>query len=162
MENGKAEFSHQTVNFCFSVEFTFKHGQKADVIGFQSVTGLDSTLETEPLKEGGENRFEHTLPVRRKYGPLTLKRGVVRPGSSNLTDWLKRTFDDDLQTEVVEPLSEVTITLLNESNENLMYWVINNVWPRSWKIGELNAEQGAVLIETLELNFNRLIFNRGK
>ena len=40
-----------------------------------------------------------------------------------------------------------------------MLWTINNVWPRSWKMGELNAEQGAVLIETLELNYNRLILS---
>ena len=39
-----------------------------------------------------------------------------------------------------------------------MKWTINNVWPRSWKIAELNAESGEVLIETLELNYNRLIF----
>jgi hypothetical protein len=28
-------------------------------------------------------------------------------------------------------------------------------------MGELNAEQGAVLIETLELNYNKLTFGEG-
>jgi phage tail-like protein len=144
---------YQTVNFHFKVDFNFDAQDKTD-IRFQSVTGLDSTLDTEQIKEGGENRFEHVLPVRRKYGPLTLKRGLLKPSDSALTKWLKQAFDD----EKVVPIQTVTISLLNEQHNALMHWTINNVWPRSWKIGELNAEQGAVLIETLELNYNRLLF----
>jgi phage tail-like protein len=143
---------YQTVNFHFKVEFSMR-GKDIDVM-FQSVGGLDSTLETETIKEGGENRFEHVVPVRRKYGPLTLKRGLISPGKSGITDWLKMAFDD----EDVQPIPTVTIKLLNEQHKPLLVWTINNVWPRSWKIGELNAEQGAVLIETLELNYNRLVF----
>ena len=141
---------YQTINFHFNVRFPkFKED-----IRFQSVSGLDSTLDTEQIKEGGENRFEHVVPVRRKYGPLTLKRGLLRPEDSALTKWLKEAFDN----EVVTPLETATISLLDEQHNVLMHWTINNVWPRSWKIGELNAEQGAVLIETLELNYNRLLF----
>lgn len=142
---------YQTVNFHFRVDFNFE--KDAD-IGFQSVTGLDSTLETESIKEGGENRFTHVIPVRRKYGPLVLKRGILMPRQSKVTTWLKKAFDD----EIVEPRDIVTIMLLNEDHKSLMHWTINNVWPLSWKIGELNAENGTVLIETLELNYNRLIF----
>lgn len=149
-----AEILYQTVNFHFKVDFNFDAEDKTD-IRFQSVTGLDSTLDTETIKEGGENRFEHVLPVRRKYGPLTLKRGLIKPDDSSLTKWLKRAFDD----ESVEPIQSVNIALLDEQHNTLMHWTINNVWPRSWKIGELNAEQGAVLIETLELNYNRLLFD---
>ena len=144
---------YQTVNFHFKVDFNFDAQDKTD-IRFQSVTGLDSTLDTEQIKEGGENRFEHVLPVRRKYGPLTLKRGLLKPSDSKLTKWLKQAFDD----EKVVPLQTVTISLLDEEHNALMHWSVNNVWPRSWKIGELNAEQGAILIETLELNYNRLLF----
>ena len=57
------------------------------------------------------------------------------------------------------PIPTVHIKLLNEEHQPLMHWTINNVWPRSWKIGELNAERGEVLIETLELNYNYLILN---
>jgi phage tail-like protein len=145
-----ADFLYQTVNFHFNVSFP----QFKNDLRFQSVAGLDSTLDTESIKEGGENRFEHVLPVRRKYGPLTLKRGLLKPGDSDLTKWLKRAFDE----EKVEPVESVNIALLDEEHHTLMHWTINNVWPRSWKIGELNAEQGAVLIETLELNYNRLLF----
>jgi len=148
-----ASYAYQTVNFHFKVEFNL--GKEDVDVRFQSVSGLDSTLDTETLKEGGENRFEHVLPVRRKYGPLTLKRGLIKPSDSGISAWIKRAFDEN-----VEPLDTVVIKLLNEEHKPLMVWTINNVWPRSWKIAELNAEQGSVLIETLELNYNRLILDK--
>ena len=147
-----ADSTFQTVNFHFQVTFPLSAG--AVDMRFQSVTGLDSSIETESIKEGGENRFEHVVPVRRKYGPLTLKRGLLKPTDSALSLWLKAAFDE----EIVVPLPFAVIMLLNEEHQALMFWTINNVWPRSWKIGELNAMQGEVLIETLELNYNRLIF----
>lgn len=147
------ESFYQAVNFHFMVSFKPDDTSSVDT-RFQSVTGLDSTIETESFKEGGENRFEHVVPVRRKYGPLMLKRGLLGPDASEVTKWLKRAFDD----EQVEPISSVDISLLDESHQILMQWTINNVWPRSWKVGELNAERGEVLIETLELNYNRLVF----
>lgn len=150
-----ADSFYQTVNFHFSVNFTLK-GNKAVDIKFQSVTGLDSSIDVETIKEGGENRFEHVVPVRHKYGPLVLKRGLIAPGESAITDWLKRAFDD----QQYEPLETVIINLLDEQHQSLMHWKINNVWPRSWKLSELNAGRAEILIETLELNFNRLIFQK--
>ena len=167
VDKRKPDQFYQTTNFHFRVQFNAPAGRSARVsevmkklpsnvfdIRFQSVSGLDSTLDTETIKEGGENRFEHIIPVRRKYGPLILKRGLLSPGESSLTAWLKQALDD----EYVEPVETMNIFLLNEESQVLMGWVVNNVWPRSWKIGELNAERGEVLIETLELNYNRLIF----
>jgi phage tail-like protein len=155
-ENRLLDTFYETVNFHFRVDFAL--GSGAMDIRFQSVTGLDSTLDTENFREGGENRFEHVVPVRRKYGPLVLKRGLLTESQSELTKWLKQAFDD----EVIVPIKSLDITLLNEKHEPLLYWRVDNVWPRSWKIGELNAERGEVLIETLELNYNRLIFSDGK
>ena len=158
--NGKVDDFYQTVNFHFMVEFDFSNLKSegfekitAD-LRFQSVAGLDSSLETETIKEGGENRFEHVIPIRRKYGPLTLKRGLMKTTDSTVSKWLKKAFDD----EVVIPLPTVDVSLLDHDHASLMHWTLNNVWPRSWKIGELNAERGEVLIETLELNYNRLSF----
>jgi phage tail-like protein len=148
-----ADNFYQNVNFHFRVNFTLSTAKSVDV-KFQSVTGLDSTIDTETIREGGENRFEHVIPTRRKYGPLILKRGLLGPDSSGVTTWLKQTFDD----EIYQTLSTVHIYLLGEKHIPILQWTINNVWPRSWKIGELNAERSEVLLETLELSYNRLIF----
>lgn len=153
MEAKAPDSFYQAVNFHFSVEFSTIPADSIDV-RFQAVTGLDSSVNTETLKEGGENRFEHVLPTRRKYGPLVLKRGLLKPADSKLTSWLKRAFDD----EIIDVIPTVTILLLGEDHKCIMKWTVNNVWPRSWKVGELNAERGEVLIETLELNYNRLVY----
>ena len=147
--------TYQTVNFHFKVQFDFDTDGNSIDVSFQSVTGLDSTLETETVREGGENRFTHVLPVRRKFGPLVLKRGLLMPEDSMLTQYFKLAFENDTFT----PFRLVTIHLLDETHQSLMHWEINNAWPLSWKMGELNAMEGAILIETLELNYNRLIFN---
>lgn len=147
--------TYPSVNFHFKVQFDFDTDGNGIDVGFQSVTGLDSTLETETVREGGENRFTHVLPVRRRFGPLVLKRGLLKPGDSKLTQYFKLAFENDVFT----PFRLVTIHLLDETHQSLMHWEVNNVWPLSWRTSELNAMEGAVLIETLELNYNRLIFN---
>lgn len=146
---------YQTVNFHFKVRFDFEANGDSIDVSFQSVAGLDSTIETETIKEGGENRFTHVIPVRRKFGPLLLKRGLLKPGDSKLTDNFKNAFENDVFT----PFKLVTIHLLDEGHQSMMHWEVNNAWPLSWKIAELNAMEGAILIETLELNYNRLILN---
>ncbi|HYF32554.1 MAG TPA: phage tail protein [Chitinophagaceae bacterium] len=158
---------HQHVGFHFRVVFEGlkkDDGSAADrsvessmEMRFQSVSGLDASLETESVKEGGENRFEHMIPTRRKYSPLVLKRGLLRLEDSALSQWFRRAFED----EKVEPLPHVDIQLLNEDHLPLLFWKAIWVWPKSWKVGELNAERGEVLIETLELNYNRFEFKNG-
>lgn len=158
--------TYQVVGFHFAVHFSAGDRGSAD-IRFQSVTGLDSSMDIETIKEGGENRFEHVIPTRRKFGPLVLKRGLMGPTSSPVANWLKRTFEGepfDLVTgkEDFQVIDTVIIDLLGEDHQPLMSWTVTNVWPRSWKIAELNAERSEVLIETLELNYNRLIFSELK
>jgi len=148
-----AQNAYQNVNFHFLVNFDLDNS--GSEVGFQSVTGLDSTLETESVKEGGQNKFTHVIPVRRKYGPLVLKRGILKPSQSQITKWLQNAFEH----EIVVPRLQVTVVLLDEQSKPLLNWKATNVWPISWKVGELNAEQGNVLIETLELNYNELKFS---
>ena len=142
---------YQIVGFHFRVSFLNlpTSNNEAD-IKFQSVTGLDVQIDKESIKEGGENRFEHGIPGRRKYTTLTLKRGMLKPNDSGLTEWFQEAF----QNMTITPIGKVNVELLNENHDVLMQWELSHVWPVSWKVGELNAERGEVLIETLELNYN--------
>ncbi len=116
---------------------------------FQSVSGLNTQLQTESWKEGGEHRFEHTIPVRVKYSDLVLKRGVVQSGSSELTKWFKNAFEN-FQFEPKELLVE----LLGEDHKPLVYWKVVHALPKNWKLDDFNAESGKILIETMELSYN--------
>ncbi|MEZ5039249.1 MAG: phage tail protein [Saprospiraceae bacterium] len=151
-DSSNTEYWYQTVGFHFKVTFNDLPGLQDTDVRFQSVSGLDVQVETEPLKEGGENRFEHTVPGRRKYSSsITLKRGLLRPGQSGLTDWCLKAFND----MIIKPLSFISVELLDENHNVLVKWDVTHVWPKSWKVADLNAERSEVLIETLELNFNR-------
>ena len=57
-------------------------------IRFQKVSGLSATVETTPLKEGGQNLYTQKLPERVSYGNLVLERGFVIDSPLNLE------FDD--------------------------------------------------------------------
>lgn len=152
---------YQTVGFHFSVEFSgLGQNDRSVDARFQSVSGLDVQFQTETIKEGGENRFEHLVPTRRSYTNLILKRGLMSPASASIvTKWCKQAFDN-LFLEVVQPIQpiDLVVNLLNDQHEVLMMWEVNHAWPISWKMGELNAERSEVLIETLELHYNRFTF----
>lgn len=139
------------VSFHFKVEFGFKekfHGVAANEndIMFQSVSGLSAEMQTEMIREGGENRFEHELPVRTKFSNLVLKRGVVT--DSSLIKWCLNTF----QNLDIRPV-DLEIKLLNEEHEPLMTWAVKQAWPKKWAVEDLNAMESKILIESLELRY---------
>lgn len=119
-------------------------------IRFQSVSGLNVQIQTESHKEGGENRFEHAMPTRTKYSDLILKRGIMPVGQSKITQWVK----DAVEHFIIQP-KNLTVELLGEKPEPILVWRVEHAWPKNWKVDDFNAEQGKVVIETLELNINR-------
>ena len=126
---------------------------------FQSVAGLQAQIETESIKEGGENNFEHVVPTRRKYSGLVLKRGVVTGKGSKILDWIQNAFKGLQEGKSITP-TDIQVVLLNESHEPLMTWDVKHAWPKSWKYSDLNAEKGEILIETLELNYNQFTIRK--
>jgi phage tail-like protein len=131
-------------SFYFRVEFGISKNN--DDVRFQSVSGLAVEYDMEEFKEGGENRFTHKLPVRTKYSDLVLKRGMLT--DSEVIKWCLRAFRD----RDFEP-SDITVTLMNEKSEPLKVWKVVHAVPRKWQASDLNANENAVVIETLELSY---------
>lgn len=130
------------VGFHFKVEFV-GIGNDND-IRFQSVSGLNVEYDTESFKEGGQNRFEHKLPVRTKYPDLSLKRGMLK--DSKVIEWCTKAFvNREFQ------LADVNVTLLNESHEPLKTWHLVDAWPKKWSVSDFNAQENSLVIETLDL-----------
>lgn len=136
------------IGFHFSVVFELPALPSNDAPDsrFQSVSGLSVDLQTETYKEGGENRFEHTLPVRTSYPNLVLKRGMLV--NSTVIAWCMDTFNN----LNVRPINLV-VTLLNEAHQPLMGWNIVNAYPVKWSVSEFNAQQNNLVIETMELRY---------
>jgi phage tail-like protein len=144
--------TYPPVSFHYVVSFN-GIGDKTIDTQFQSVSGLSAEMETEAVKEGGENRFTHQLPVRASYTDLVLKRGLAK--DSNLIDW----FRDTLENLIIQPVT-VDISLLNEEHEPLVSWNIVHAWPKKWSLSDLDAEQNAIAIETLELHYRTFSISR--
>ena len=133
------------VAFYFSVKFGDISDDELDT-QFQSVSGLNVELQTDSVKEGGENRFEHILPVRTKYANLIMKRGLVK--DTKVIKWILGTF----QGMTVTP-ADLTISLLNEKQEPLMTWNVVQAWPKKWTVDDLSAMDNQLVIESIELQY---------
>lgn len=155
----EADLPYQVQNVGFHFAVTFNGlGEKDIDARFQSVSGLDVKLDTEEIREGGENRFVHVVPTRRRYTDLTLKRGLLSPAAgSEITAWCMRAFEE----MKVIPVN-LQVCLLDQDHKILMSWDVRHVRPKSWKVAELNAERGEVLIETMELSYNSFSFIPGE
>ncbi len=99
--------------------------------------------------------------LRRKLGKenisfpsLVLRRAVPGINNSPLTQWVFSWIN----LNSVTPLKKVSIELLGEDHKPIMSWSISNVMPKSWKLGELNAEKSEILFETIELTYTGLSF----
>lgn len=132
------------LGFYYKVEFSISKN-KNDV-RFQSVSGLSVEYDYENFKEGGENRFEHKLPVRTKYADMVLKRGMLT--DSTVIEW----FLDALRNRTFIP-ADVNVILMNEKSEPLRTWKVANAIPKKWIISDLNANENAIVTETLELTY---------
>ena len=130
--------------FYYKVEFGISKN-KNDV-RFQTVSGLSVEYDIEEYKEGGENRFIHKLPVRTKYADMVLKRGMLT--DSEVMQWFFNAFRN---REFVP--TDINVILMNEKSEALRTWKVAHAIPKKWLVSDLNANDNAIVIETLELSY---------
>lgn len=139
--------------FHFKVEFIGVDGMNTDTEQrFQDVSGLSYEVETEPLREGGENRFEYKLPKRTKYPNLVLKRGLLK--DSALLDWFKSAVATYFTVPVYDfKPADITITLLDEAGDAVAIWNVVQAYPLKWSVSDLRSTENAVVVETLEFAY---------
>ncbi len=145
MAKASAGGYYPPVGFHFKIDFV-GIGNDNDS-RFQSVSGLTLEYDTEAYKEGGENRFEHKLPLRTKYPDLSLKRGMLT--DSKVIEWVTNA----LQNREFKP-AQINVILLNEDHQPLKTWNVFNAWPKKWSVSDFNAQENAVVIETLDISYN--------
>lgn len=118
-------------------------------IDFQEVSGLSMTLETAALKEGGQNRFVHQLPVRTASDKLLLKRALSP--SSEVADWCKKALE-----EFSFSPQDIQISLLDFAAQDniLVQWHITRAYPVKWSVAGFDAMKNDVVIESIELQYH--------
>jgi phage tail-like protein len=128
--------------------YKVKFGISEDVndVRFQSVSGLSVEYDYESFKEGGENRFEHKLPVRTKYSDMVLKRGMLT--DSKVIKW----FLDAFQAREFRS-TDVAVILMSEKGDIVRTWKVAHAIPKKWQVSDFNANENAIVIETMELTY---------
>lgn len=96
-------------------------------------------------REGNQPLTYRKIPGTTDYAPLRLERGVG--DATALADW-RRLVE---QGEMVEARRDVAVNLLDEAGEPGPRWTLRAAWPASYEGPTLDARDGDVAIEALEL-----------
>jgi phage tail-like protein len=138
-------FIYPPVGFHFAVVVEM-FPQTPQDFRFQSVSGLNVSIPTETVGEGGENRFKHQLPGIPQYGKITLKRGMFI--GSLMINWVRNA----VEKFEFEP-HNVIITLLNDMHLPVAVWQVFNAYPVKWSCTDFDAMQNVAVIESIELAY---------
>lgn len=128
------------------VFFTDDQSPNSVDIRFRKVSGLSAEIETQPLKEGGENLLTHRLPTGLTYGNLVLERGMVVKSPLNMK------FKEAMASLKLAP-GNVMVTLLDNDSQPKSAWLFIGSYPVKWTVSNLDAERSEIVIETMELAY---------
>jgi phage tail-like protein len=115
------------------------------VAGFSDVTIGETSVDVVDYREGTDPPHVRKLSGLRKYGNVTLKRGVT--SSLDLWNWHKQVLDG----QVSKARKSVAIVVADETGADKARFVVTDAWPTKYSVGNLDARGNEVLIETLEL-----------
>ena len=138
------------LGFRFGV-FFFAGGTKPNPldIRFKRVSGLGATVETTQVEEDGNNLSVHHLPKQVTYENLVLERGLVV--GSPLTIEFNRAM-----SQFKFESTNVLVTLFNDTGVPISAWLFMKAYPVKWSVSDLDADANEVVIERLELAYERM------
>lgn len=114
-------------------------------LGFSEVSGLNIEQQVIEYRDGLSPEFSTIkMPGIRKYGNITLKRGVIKT-DNDFYKWLNTT-----KMNIVER-RDLTISLLDEEHNPVMVWSVKNAWPTKIESPSLKADGNEVAIESIEV-----------
>jgi phage tail-like protein len=133
--------------------------------GFTSVSGLSIATQAIPYREGGFNTTVHQIPGMTTFTPVTFTRGVLF-GNDQAMTWMRGLFG----AAAGEGLSnatgnanlgnfrvDVTINVNQHPNTTptndlpQMQFKVHNAWITALNYTDLDATNGAILFETMQL-----------
>jgi len=144
------------VSFNFGVELNVPGVSQELCSGaFQECDGLEMTLDVKSIKEGGNNVTQHRLAGFLGYGNVTLKRGMTND-SFDLWGW----FDAVMRQPSLRGDGEIVVFAPDGRTERVRY-VLSRCLPVKLKAPPLNAKDGVVAIEELQLAYDSLSVKPG-
>ncbi|MBL8529195.1 MAG: phage tail protein [Burkholderiales bacterium] len=142
--------------FNFAVEIV-PDGASSPLVSasFAECDGLEMGMEVKTIREGGSNDRQIRLAGPATYGQLTLKRGMTE-ASFELWKWM----GDSVADPSLRAQAEVVLLGADGAQERARV-VLQRCLPVKLKVPALNAKDGAVAVEELQLAYERLTVKRG-
>ena len=136
--------------FNFAVEISVDGvASKVCNAAFSDCDGLEMTMDIKTIREGGNNARQLRLSGPMNFGTLTLKRGMTR--SFELWDWMAK-----MQTQPgLRADAEVVLFAADGTTERARF-LLSRCVPAKLKAPALNAREGGVAIEELQLAYESL------
>lgn len=132
-----------TAKFLFEVD-------GVDIGSFMEVNGLEVSVDTEDVNEGGQNSFVHKLPGRMTWPNVTLKRGVTK--QDELLKWLNDSSGEQFAANGNKlARKSAAITLLDRTGQRLMSWDFVDAFPVKWTGPSFATESAEAPSESLEI-----------
>ena len=120
---------------------------------FSECDGLDMSMEVKTIREGGNNGKQIRLTGPITYGQVTMKRGMT--ANLELWDW----FNLMLTNQALRADAEVVIFAADGETERARFQLSRCV-PVKLKSPALNAKDGAIAIEELQLAYEKLTLKK--
>ncbi|MFI9550371.1 phage tail protein [Nonomuraea endophytica] len=131
-----------------SLHFEVSWGDTQATSSFSEVSGLTMEADAIDYRGGADVALSvMKIPGLRKFGNVTLKRGIVvgeSGGGVGLFEWFNSIKAGTVTRRVV------TVSLLNEARAHAMTWKLRDAWPVKIEGPGLNATGNEIAIETLE------------
>jgi len=129
--------------------------------GFSSISGLNITTQSIQYREGGYNTTVHQVPGMTTFSPITLQRGVLY-GNDQAQAWMRGLFaavaGDGLSVAAKSFRVNMKIYVMDHPNAGAtnantpkMGFDIRNAWITQLNYTDLNANDGAILYESMAL-----------
>ena len=111
--------------------------------GFFFVSGFDASIDVIEYREGDMVQTPMKLPGLKKYGNITLKKGVA--DSMVMYEWMIAGVEGEVERKTI------TITILDETETATASWQVINAWPAKYTAPDFSATTSDVAIESLEI-----------
>jgi phage tail-like protein len=118
---------------------------------FAECDGLEMTMDIKTIREGGNHAAQVRLFGGINYGTLTLKRGMTT--SFDLWNWFESLYEPD------RPVARGDVTVTSFAADGITEQVkffLERCLPQKLKAPTLNAKEGAVAIEELQIAYEWL------
>ena len=148
------QIAYPFTNFNFAVEIKVE-GVATQVVdaAFAECDGLEMTMDVKTIREGGNNGRQIRLTGPLTFGQVTMKRGMT--ANLELWDWFNlMLINPSLRAEAQ------VVLYANDGEKVRARFVLSRCIPVKLKSPPLNAKDGAVAIEELQLAYETLTMKK--